>query len=162
MDAPRQHKTLVLGLGNPILGDDAVGLAVARQLKADLANVPGIEVDEDFNGGLRLMERLVGYDRAVIVDAIVSGAAPGTVHLLSTDDMPTQRTVCAHDVSLPAALALGRQAGLPLPQSGRIRIIAIEAADVTTFSEELTPAVAAAVPQAVQAAHTALLEDAPA
>jgi hydrogenase maturation protease len=153
------RRTLVLGLGNPILSDDAVGLEVARRLKAELAGVPGVEVDEDFNGGLRLMERLAGYDRAVIVDAIVSGAAPGTVHLLTAGDMPTQRTVCAHDVSLPTALALGRRSGLHLPETSEIHVIAVEAADVMTFSEELTPAVAAAVPLAVQAARQALQGD---
>jgi hydrogenase maturation protease len=154
------RRTLVLGLGNPILSDDAVGLAVARRLKAELDGDPWVEVDEDFNGGLRLMERLAGYDRAVIIDAILSGAAPGTVHLLSAGGMPTQRTVCAHDVSLPTALAMGRRGGLPLPETAEIHVIAIEAADVMTFGEELTPAVAAAVPLAVQAARQALQGDA--
>jgi len=154
------RRTLILGLGNPILSDDAVGLQVARCLKVELAGDPWVEVDEDFNGGLRLMERLAGYDRAVIVDAIVSGAAPGTVHLLSAGGMPTQRTVCAHDVSLPTALAMGRRGGLSLPETAEIHVIAIEAADVMTFGEELTPAVAAAVPLAVQAARQALQGDA--
>ncbi len=56
-------KTLVLGLGNPLLGDDAVGLRVAASLRGRLP--PDVELDEDYCGGLRLMERLAGYDRAV-------------------------------------------------------------------------------------------------
>jgi hydrogenase maturation protease len=162
MNPDRPRKTLVLGLGNPILTDDGVGLVVAARLRADLAGAAGVEIDEEYNGGLRLMERLAGYDRAVIIDAIVSGAAPGTLHLLSVEDMPTQRTAGAHDVSLPTALELGRQAGLPLPDPSCIRIIAVEAADVTTFGESLTPEVAAAVPRAVRAVHAALATDPPA
>ena len=58
-------KTLVLGLGNPLVSDDSVGLRVAAELKSRLADRPEINVDEDYWGGLRLMERLVGYQRAV-------------------------------------------------------------------------------------------------
>ena len=56
-------KTLVIGLGNPLLSDDSVGLHVIRQLRPLVADRPDVEVDEDYRGGLQLMERLVGYDR---------------------------------------------------------------------------------------------------
>jgi hypothetical protein len=60
-------KTLILGLGNPILRDDGVGLRVAQALRPMLAEAHGVEVDENTWGGLRLMERLVGYDRVIVV-----------------------------------------------------------------------------------------------
>ena len=144
-------KTLILGLGNPLVSDDSAGLRVAAELKARLADRPEIEVGEDYWGGLRLMERLVGYDLAVIIDAIRSGAPPGTIHHLAPDSLPTQRSASAHDVNLPTALALGRQAGLHLPDDGHIRLVGIEAADILNFAETCTPAVAAAVPLAVEA-----------
>ena len=90
-------RTLVLGLGNSILGDDGVGIQVAARAREALVG-SGVEVDEEHRGGLRLMERLVGYDRAVIVDAIVTGRnPPGTVVRLTTDDMPTLHSSSAHD-----------------------------------------------------------------
>jgi hydrogenase maturation protease len=144
-------KTLVLGLGNPLVTDDSVGLRVAAELKPLLADRPDIEVDEDFWGGLRLMERMAGFDRAIVIDAIQTGAPPGTIHFLTPASIPTQRSASVHDVNLPTALAFGRQAGLHLPRDESILLVAIEAADILTFGDRCTPAVAAAIPAAVQA-----------
>ena len=143
-------KTLVLGLGNPLVSDDSVGLRVVAELKPLLARRHGVEVAEDFWGGLRLMERMVGFDRAVIVDAICTGAPPGTIHRLTTDTIPTQRSNSAHDVTLPMALTLGRQTGAHLPRDEDIILIGIEAEDVLNFSEECTPAVQKSIGRAVQ------------
>ena len=142
-------KTLVLGLGNPIISDDSIGLRVAQRLAERLAGRADVEVAEDHWGGLQLMEQLVGFDRAVIVDAIITGAPPGTIHELTPGDIPTQRSASAHDVNLPTALAFGRQAGLKLPEDHSIRLVGIEVVDILNFSETCTPAVAAAIPAAV-------------
>jgi len=144
-------RTLVLGLGNPILRDDSVGLQVARRLASELAGVEGVDVAEDYHGGLRLMERMVGYDRAVIIDAIQSGACPGSLLRLAVDARPTQHSASTHDVDLPTALAVGRQAGAHLPASDQIAIIAVEAEDVLSFGEAMTPQVEAAIPLAARA-----------
>ncbi len=143
-------KTLILGLGNPLVSDDSVGLRVAAELKPLLADRPDVEVSEDYWGGLRLMERLVGYDRAVIIDAICTGAEPGTIHHLTPDAVPTQRSASAHDANLPTALEFGRRAGVHLPANEHIQLVAVEAEDILNFSEQCTPAVQAAVPRAVQ------------
>ena len=131
-------KTLIMGLGNPLLRDDSVGLRLVKELKGLLADNPDIELIEDYWGGLRLMEQMVGYDRAIIMDAIRTGASPGTIHLLSPEDIPTQRSASAHDVNLPTALEFGRQAGAHLPTSENILLVGIEAADVQTFDENLS------------------------
>ena len=144
------RKTLVLGLGNPLVSDDSVGLRVIAALRPLLADREEIEVDEDYWGGLRLMERLVGYERAVVVDAIRTGAPPGTIHHLTTDAIPTQRSASAHDVNLPTALAFGRRAGAALPRDEDILLVGIEVEDILTFADACTPAVAAAVPEAVR------------
>ena len=143
-------RTLVIGLGNPLVSDDSVGLRVVGQLKSLLKEREDLEVTEDYWGGLRLMERMVGCERAIVVDAICTGAPPGTIHRLSVDAMPTQRSASAHDVNLPTALAFGRRAGAPLPHDENIQIVAVEAQDVLTFCEECTPAVAATIPRAVE------------
>jgi hydrogenase maturation protease len=143
-------KTLLVGLGNPLLTDDAVGLHVVRELQPMLAEEQDIDIKEDYRGGLRLMELMVGYDRAIIVDAICTNAEPGSIHILSPDDIPTQRSASAHDVNLPTALELGRQTGAILPTSENILLIGIEAEDVQTYSEALTPKVEAAIPKAIE------------
>jgi hydrogenase maturation protease len=124
---------------------------VAAELRPLLADRADVEVGEDFWGGLRLMERMIGFDRAIVVDAIQSGAPPGTIHRLTPNDMPTQRSASAHDMNLPTALAFGRQAGMHLPVNTDILLVGIEAEDILNFSEKCTPAVEAAVPRAVQA-----------
>jgi hydrogenase maturation protease len=141
-------RTLVLGLGNPLLRDDSVGLRVVRALRPALEGMPDLEIAEDYHGGLRLMERLVGYDRAIIVDAIRSGAPVGTCHLLSPLDMPTRHSASSHDVDLTTALDLGRYSGAHLPRNEDVLLVAVEVADVETFGEDLTPGVEAAIPEA--------------
>jgi hydrogenase maturation protease len=143
-------KTLVLGLGNPLLRDDAVGLLVAERLKPMLANQTDVEVDLDYWGGLRLMERMVGYQRAIVIDAIVSGAEPGKIRVLAPGELPTQRSASAHDVNLLTALQLGREAGVDLPADDGITLIGIEAVETIEFGEELTPEVEAAIPEAIE------------
>jgi hydrogenase maturation protease len=145
---PRE-KILILGLGNPILGDDSVGLRVAAALRR-LPLPEHVVVQEDYWGGLRLMESMIGYRRAVVLDAMVTGAPPGTIRVLEPGSLPTQRSASAHDVNLLTALEVGRAAGAPLPKNEDIQLVAIEAADVLTFSEQLSPEVEAAIPRAVR------------
>ena len=158
-------KTLVIGLGNPIVSDDSVGLRVASEVRDLLADRDGagrkgidcgVEVAEDYWGGLRLMERMIGFDRAIVVDAIRTDSPPGTIRLLKPDDIPTRKSNSAHDLTLPVALKLGRETGAHLPRNEDILLIGIEAEDVLTFSEQCTPAVAAAIPRAVEEVMTAL------
>ncbi|GAB6165184.1 hydrogenase maturation protease [Thermostilla marina] len=149
-DHPADNRTLVLGLGNPILSDDSVGLRVVDRLRPVLADHPHIEVDEDHWGGLRLMEHLAGYDRAVIVDAMQLGHPPGTIVELSPDGLPTQRSCSSHDVTFSTALELGRKLDIHLPPDEFISLVGIEADDILTFGESCTPAVEAAIPQAVE------------
>ena len=143
-------KTLVLGLGNPLLTDDGVGLRVARELRTRLCGRPDVVVEEDYWGGLRLMERMVGFDRSIVIDAICTGGEPGTIRCLRVQDMPTQHTASAHDATLSTALSFGHRVGASLPDPDDVLVVAVEAADVTSFGEECTPQVDAAIPRAVE------------
>jgi hydrogenase maturation protease len=159
MPVMNRMKTLVLGLGNPILRDDAIGLRVVRALQPQLERLPDVDFAEDYHGGLRLMERMIGYDRAIIVDAICSGSRPGTVLHLGPEDIPTQHSASTHDVNLPTAMTLGYRSGAHLPALEAIRLVAVEAVDVLNFGEDLTPEVEAAIPGAMQAVLALLHPD---
>lgn len=148
-------ETLIIGLGNPILTDDAVGIKVARALEAGDSmggeGLPdGVQVAEASVGGLRLMELMIGYERVVLIDAIKTpGGQPGHVSILSVDALPrTLNTASSHDTNLTTALEAGRRLGAKLPADEHIHIVAIEAEDVLTFGERCTPAVEAAIPLA--------------
>lgn len=142
-------KTLVLGLGNPILSDDGVGVRVAEAVRAQLPPDSPVEVSEACVGGLRLMERVVGYERVILIDAFYPGRGePGRVQRLTLTELealsPTQHSASAHDTSLITALDLGHRMGLPLPDDWVI--YAIEVVNILDFGEQLTPAVEQAVP----------------
>ncbi|OQY35417.1 MAG: hypothetical protein B6I38_01515 [Anaerolineaceae bacterium 4572_5.1] len=101
-------KTLVVGLGNPILTDDGVGVKVAYAVEEALApNIPeNLTVTEASAGGLRLMELMVGYDRVILIDAIMTNNDRdyGFIHQMTLNDLrqitPTEHSSSAHDTSL--------------------------------------------------------------
>jgi hydrogenase maturation protease len=148
-------KTLVIGLGNPILGDDGVGWRVVEEIARKTARRPEVEVDCVSLGGLSLMERLTGYEHVILVDSIFTGVKPiGTISQFALSDLPdltAGHSASAHDTSLHNALNVGRSMNIPLPRDEDVVIIAIEAENVYDFSETLSPQVGAAVPPAVEA-----------
>lgn len=141
-------KTLVLGLGNPILSDDGVGPRVAGELEGRVEC--NVTVMEASLAGLNLLDLLVGYERVIIIDAIQTGKGkPGRIYRLDIEAFKAARHAAStHDVNLATALELGRRLGLDLPR--RIDILAIEVADTGRFSEECTPEVAKAIPACVE------------
>jgi len=154
-------KTLIVGLGNPILCDDGIGWLVAERVRQALSEQvrdgsppasSSVEVTEASVGGLSLAEMLVGYERAIIVDAIMTGQMPpGSVYHLRIRDLPgTLNTASAHDTNLVTALQTLRRHGVALPPDERIDVVAIEVKDVWTFSETCTPEVLAAVNKAAK------------
>jgi hydrogenase maturation protease len=142
--------TILIGMGNPVLSDDSVGLKIAQRIATLLANASGVVVRELYSGGINLMEALAGYERALIVDAMCTpGAKAGTICSPTVNDLfHTHNTCSTHDGNLGVALELGKLAGLHLPSE--IRIWGVEAADVTSFGEQLTRDVERAVPIVVE------------
>jgi hydrogenase maturation protease len=148
--------TVIIGIGNPVLSDDSVGLRIARELRHRVI-ARDVEIVELCTGGMRLVEAMAGYDRAIVVDAMESGARPGTVHQLDSAGLPMTRGAhSTHHGGLAEAMEVGRIAGLRIP--GEIRVWGIEAADVETFSESLTPSVEEAVDTVVEGVLRSLQE----
>lgn len=150
-------KTLIIGLGNPILTDDGVGVKVAFELERliDLTSHPELTITEASAGGLRLMETILGYEKVVLIDAYYlkpETNTPGKIHHLSLDDLrsvsPTQHSTSAHDTSLVTALDAAEEMGYSIPNE--FSIYAVEVENILDFSETPTPAVAAAIPEVVR------------
>jgi hydrogenase maturation protease len=146
------QKTLVVGLGNPLLGDDGIGWVVAEHLRKQQLLSPNVEIDTLALGGIGLMERLVGYQRAIIVDALKTGHFPtGSVHSFGLDELENQfagHLGSAHETNLQTALVLGRELGADLPDE--VMVVAIESPYIFDFSDQLSAEVAAAVEIAAQ------------
>jgi hydrogenase maturation protease len=148
-------RLLLLGLGNDILTDDAVGLHVVHELQRELAGQPGIDFRETTEMGLALLDFITGYRAAAIVDSIQTGKeAPGFLYELNDAVFNQMTGRTPHFVGVSETLALGRQLGLAMPE--QVRILAIEVEDPFTLGTALTPALQAALPGIVAHIRTAL------
>jgi hydrogenase maturation protease len=147
-------KTIIAGLGNPILGDDGVGWKVAEEVKRHLESFPDATVESFSLAGLSLMEQLIGYERVILIDSLNTGRHEQgevvTFTLDTLEDLTYGHSASAHDASLKTALRAGRSMGQSLPADADIHVVAIEARHVYDFKEELSPEIAASVPVAVQ------------
>jgi hydrogenase maturation protease len=160
-------KTIVVGLGNPILGDDGIGWKVAEEVRkrlllldAELVTRPGgrkrgepdyTDVEFLSLGGISLMERLIGYDRAVLIDAVNADQETGSILVTKLSELPDYSTLhmtSVHDTSLQNALRLGIAMGASLPED--VVVVGITTRHVYDFSEELTPPVTEAIPRAMK------------
>lgn len=145
--------TLVIGIGNPILGDDGVGWKVIERVRRLLGDgIPGVEVDCLAASGLALAERMMGFDRVVIVDAVTTGEKPpGSIWVLPLDAFPASvvgHTASTHDPSLGTALEAVKALGGKVPRD--VVVVGVEVSGEFAFSENLSAAVAAAVPCATR------------
>jgi hydrogenase maturation protease len=146
---------LLLGLGNDILTDDAVGLFVVRELRPRLASHPSIDIRETTEMGLALLDFITGYPKVVIVDSIQTGKAPpGFLHELDASALNQLTGRTPHFVGVSETLALGRQLGLAMPE--QVKIFAIEVEDPFTLGTAMTPALQLALPGIVQRIAAAL------
>jgi hydrogenase maturation protease len=142
-------KTLVLGLGNPILSDDGVGIRVVHEV-ANQVRSSEITVSDTNVAGLGLLDSIVGYDKVIIIDAIqTERGQAGEIYRMGTEDFSqTKHFSSPHQINLATALELGKMLNLVMPKE--ISVLAVEAEDITSFSEECTPEVEKAIPEAVK------------
>ena len=147
-------KTIVIGLGNPILGDDGVGWRVVGEIQMHLPASPLIDFECLSLGGIGLMEHLIGYDRAILIDAFVSEAeAVGSILVRHLNDLPNYSAfhiTSAHDTSLQSAIQLGQTMGAQLP--AEVIVIGIATRQIHEFGETLSAPVAEALPEAARLA----------
>jgi hydrogenase maturation protease len=143
----RDLSVAVLGLGNPVVSDDAVGLHVAAELERLLKDAPntGVKVMTSSRGGFDLIRLLTGYSRAIIIDALeLPNPCPGRIHRLQLGMLSgSARLVGVHDISLADAFELAKTIGIPMPAI--VEIFAVEGGEMQTLGEEMTPEVAAVV-----------------
>ena len=144
-------KTLVIGLGNPILGDDGVGWKVIEELTALLHSDPSVETDCASLGGLSLMERMLGYERVIVIDSMETGQRPeGSVSVFPLTDLGNPyagHSASVHDASLMTALQAAKSMGTQVPS--RVEIVAIEIKNTYNFSDRLSHPIEKAVPLAI-------------
>jgi len=127
--------SVIVGVGNPLLGDDAVGLEVAKRLKG----VVEADVKLCMAGGLELAEMIAEYDLAIIIDAFKGKG----IKEIDVDDY--EESVANHDINFPSAYRiLGRYVKMP-----KVRVIGI-GVDGIEIKEELSPKIKKMIPEVVK------------
>lgn len=143
-------RILVLALGNDLMGDDAVGLLAARRLAAEVGDVA--DVEETGEAGLALIELMSGYDRVLLLDAVVTGqAAPGEVVEVEVGALRAVEAPSPHYAGLPEVFRLAGRLALPMP--AELRILPMEVREPREVREGLTAPVEAGLPRLVAAAR---------
>ena len=142
-------KTIILGVGNQILGDDGVGVQVSNELKKFVKD-PDITIDEAITGGMNLLELILDFDKAIIIDAVkIQEGKNGEVKKIPLEDFSTLHSCNPHDVSLFEAIKMAKKMGQEkIPKEIIIIGILIEKIPCE-FSEKLSPEIQKAVPKAI-------------
>ena len=139
--------TLILGIGNPILTDDGVGIRVAQRIREER---PDLNVEETSEVGLTLLELVAGYDRLVMIDAVKTGRGePGELYELTLQSLVKNKDYCSlHGIDIGTVLELGQKLGYNTPEL--INIYAIEIQDDDHFGEHCTEEVEKRIPDIIE------------
>lgn len=133
-----------------MVSDDRFGYEVYLRVSPLFRQHPQVEVEFVPGGGLELLDLVTGRKGVLVVDAMRTGEhPPGTLKYYPLGiNAPGRRLIGSHHIGLGGALSLGSALGMELPPD--LGVLLVEAGDVSTVSEEMTPEVAKAVKEAVQ------------
>ena len=150
----RAQKTLLLGMGNPILRDDAIGIRLAAEVARRLGPMPDVDAVIDCSiGGLELLPLVAGHSRLVVFDSIKTpGGTPGTWYRFTAANLqPTMNLRNVHDTDFATALELGRRLDMGVPPPEAVHVFAVEILDNMTFDERMSPVLERAFPELAEA-----------
>ena len=139
-------KLKIIGCGSLLMGDDAVGCVIARELQK-MVLPENVEVIEAGTPGLNLLNLMEPDDDVLIVDAIVTGSEAGSLYIFSGDELPKpgQMPLSAHQVAIPETIELGKQVQPELmPKS--ITIWGIEIKPPVVMKFEMSETISKVVP----------------
>ena len=135
--------TLILGIGNPILTDDGVGIKIAQKLKEEKAELAVTETSE---AGIALLDLIVGYNKLIIIDSIkTEEGEPGDLYKLELEDLkPAKDYSSSHGIGIATAFELGQKMGYDMPKF--VSIYAVNIKDNRTFGENCTEEIKERIP----------------
>jgi hydrogenase maturation protease len=140
-------KTLIMGIGNSLLGDDGIGVHIARRLSR-LIKDENVDVIDANMGGLNLLDFILGYDKLIIIDAIMTNQNQvGEIYRLGQKKIgePIYAATPPHHFNLPATIEIGRRL-FPNEMPKEMVVYAVGTQDVAHITEEMTDRVKKAIP----------------
>jgi len=142
----QERSTLILGIGNLLMQDEAVGIRIIGALEKE-GGVEGADLLDGGTGGFHLLGHILSYKKVVIVDASLDEFPPGHIRLLRpkfANDFP--RELSAHEIGLKDLI----ESACLLDDTPEFYLIAISVKDFQDLGMELSPEVEAALPQAME------------
>lgn len=143
-------KTLILGIGNSILGDDGVGVHVARELSRKIKD-ENVDVRDTSVDGLNLLEFIMGYDRLVVIDAIITeDGKVGEIYRLKPEDAcrPSHSAISPHHFNLATTIKIGGKL-FPKEMPKEVTVFAVGTREVARVTEKMTGKVKEAIPRVI-------------
>ena len=146
-------KIIVVGFGNPVLTDDAVGIRISELVEKKLPQItfPGnteVHVTQNESGGWDILDLVVGFDVMILIDALLDKSLkPGELKWYSDKVFTSIRLSGVHNMDVFSAIEYGKSLNLKVPE--RIVVLGVGVQDVLTFSEKCTPEVEAAIEKGV-------------
>jgi len=135
-------KRVIIGIGNPNFKDDGVGLKIVEHFEGDVDKVTLLNI------GFNLIDSLLGYDKAVIVDGVKTGKEPGSIIEFNVDFWGDVYASGTHNFSIFEIIRIGYSV-FPDEMPKEIKIVGVEVEDVETLSRECSPSVESAIPKAI-------------
>ncbi len=135
MTETTHHKTLIIGLGNTLLGDEGVGIRVVEDIRKTCQLPDHVQVVDGGTAGYKLLDWIKGKEQVILVDAVRGGEAPGAIYHLGYEDVKKRPDLklSGHQIDLPEVLALAEKLG-ELPE---LLLIGIEP-EVIDYGMELS------------------------
>lgn len=144
-------KTIIVGIGNPILGDDGIGIHVLHQVQKKIGNLNDVFFEEAMTGGMNLLDLMTGFEKAILIDAVrLSNEPVGSVKRIDLNEVQTIHSCNPHDVNFKEAITLAERLGeTSIPK--KIIVIGIVLSTIPLdFSEELSEPIKMAITKATQ------------
>lgn len=149
---------LILGIGNEIKRDDAVGLIVAREVYSKLEDKKSVDLKEASAGGIPLLGKIKGYDKVFVIDSVITESGePGDWYFLPLENIKGgSARVASHSIGLKTMKKLGEELGESMPE---IQVYAIEVKEILKFSKSLTKEVREALPRIISGILESIKEE---
>ena len=107
-------ETIVLGLGNPLMGDEGIGIKLIEMLQSASGDFPEADFVDAGTGGMSLLHLIAGRTKAIIIDCCIMGTEPGTIKQFTPDQVKTVKQLThlsLHEVDIIKVIDLARQLG---------------------------------------------------
>lgn len=139
-------KTVVLGIGNLLMGDEGIGIHVVKYLEENYS-LEDIPIIDGGTGGFHLTEYFQEYQRVILIDATIDGEPPGTIKILQpkfSKDYPP--TLTAHDIGLKDLL----DSLFLMNYHPTVILFTVSIRELNDINLEPTPEVKAVIPKAAE------------